>query len=282
MKIAITGAKGMLARTLIQHWEAKHELALFDVEEFDLRDAGATLTAIAEASPEVVVHCAAMTQVDACESEQDKAFAVNAIGSAHIAQASRNVGAKLVAISTDYVFAGDAERPYHEWDAADPRSVYGASKWAGEEAIRHHAPDHIIARIAWLYGAGGPSFVHTMLKLGQAGGDPLKVVNDQIGNPTCTASVPTGLDTLLDACAVGTYHLTCEGETSWYEFTKEIFRLKGFAREVFPCTSDEYPRPAPRPANSRLEKRALRLAGMPAMPSWQDALRDFFDKHPEG
>ena len=281
MKILITGGKGMLGRTLVRHL-GEHEVLPVDIEDFDLREPEQTRRAIVEARPDVVIHCAAMTAVDRCETEEDLAYAVNALGSAHVAIGAQSAGARIIAISTDYVFSGTAPRPYHEWDETGPRSVYGASKLAGEHAVRAHCADHLIARIAWLYGPGGPSFVHTMLRLGAQGGDPLRVVNDQHGNPTSTDAVAAHIRRLIEVPAVGTVHLTCEGETTWFDFTRTIFETRDFNRGVNPCDTSEYPRPAPRPPNSRLEKRALRLLGLPPMPTWQDALGRFLTEHPEG
>lgn len=276
MKILVTGGRGMLGRTLCRLLPAYgHEVLPVGRAEFDITDFNAARAAVAMARPDVVVHCAAMTAVDDCEAKADLAMQVNALGSASISAAAREAGAKIVAISTDYVFGQAIGRPRHEWDVPAPQTVYGLSKLAGEEAARRHNPAHLIVRIAWLYGAGGPSFVHTMLKHGRAGGAPMRVVNDQIGNPTSCAAVAEGLQNLLAAGIEGTAHLTCEGETTWFEFTQEIFRLAGIARGVEPCTTAEYPRPAPRPADSRLEKRVLRLAGLPPMPNWRDALNDF-------
>ncbi len=276
MKLMITGGNGMLGKTLCRMLPLLgYEVFPVDLHDFDITDFGRTREAVAALRPDVVVHTAALTAVDDCEEKADLAMKVNGMGSASVAAASRAAGAKIVAISTDYVFGEAIGRPRHEWDAPAPQTVYGRSKLAGEEAVRAHNPAHLIVRIAWLYGRGGPSFVHTMLKLGRAGGAPLKVVNDQIGNPTSCEAVACGLHQLLQSGIEGTAHLTCEAETNWYEFTKAIFAQAGIAREVHPCTTAEFPRPAPRPADSRLEKRVLRLAGLPPMPHWQEALERF-------
>ena len=281
MKILVTGARGMLGRTLLRRL-TEHQVSGTDLPDLDLTDAIAVEGLVKAQQPDAVIHCAAMTAVDACETARDQAFAVNALGSANLARACHLHGARLIAISTDYVFAGNLDRPYHEWDEATPRTIYGQSKLAGEQAIAQHCPDHTILRIAWLYGPGGPSFVHTMLKLGQQDGDPLRVVDDQIGNPTSTDAVADLLLRILQKPIPGIVHGACEGEVSWCGFTREIFRLRGLRRGVAACTTSEYPRPAPRPANSRLEKRALRLAGFPLMPTWQETLARFFREHSHG
>lgn len=274
MKLLITGGKGMLGRTL-QRKLCGHELFIADLPEVDIADSRSVEQVISGFKPDVVIHAAAMTQVDVCESDADAAFRVNALGSACVARAATRHGARVIAISTDYVFDGRLDRPYHEFDVPAPCTVYGASKLAGEEAVRRHCPDHTIVRIAWLYGEGGPSFVHTMLKLGVQEGEPLKVVDDQIGNPTSTEAVAGLIARLLEHPVPGVVHGSCEGETTWYGFAREIFRCAGLARSLAPCTTAAFPRPAPRPANSRLEKRMLRLAGLPPMPHWQTELEKF-------
>ncbi len=281
MRILITGGNGMLGRTL-QRRLAGNILSVADLPAVDITRLASADAAVAAFRPDAVVHCAAMTAVDACESEPDKAFAVNAAGSANIAAACRRHGARLIAVSTDYVFRGDLGRPYHEWDAPAPCTAYGASKLAGEEAVRAHCPDHAIVRTAWLYGSGGPSFYHAMLKLGSQAGDPLKVVDDQVGNPTSTDALAGFIGLLLENPLCGTFHASCEGETTWFGFAREIFWLKGLTRGLVPCTTAEFPRPAPRPANSRLEKRAMRLHGLPPMPHWKDALAQFVQENPAG
>ena len=276
MKVMLTGGKGMLGRTLCKVL-SDFEVIPTDLPEADITDAAGFDALLAQVNPDVVIHCAAMTAVDLCESQAELAYKLNAFGTANVAAACYRHNVRLIAISTDYVFEGDSDRPYHEFDrATGGKTVYGQSKFAGEEAVRRHCPDHVIARISWLYGAGGPSFVHTMLKLADGTRPALKVVADQIGNPTSTLAVGRMLrEILLHRELVGTFHLTCEGEASWAEFAQEIFRLAGKDQQVIHCTTDEYPRPAPRPKNSRLEKMMLRSAGLPMMPDWREALREF-------
>ena len=274
MKIMLTGGKGMLGRTLCREL-TDFEVIPTDLPETDITDPAGFDKSLRQIQPDAVIHCAAMTAVDKCESEVETAYRINAFGSANVAAACQRNHVRLIAISTDYVFSGDMGRPYHEWDAPAPKTVYGASKLAGEEMVRTHCPDHLVLRIAWLYGVGGPSFVHTIRKAAAEGKD-LKVVRDQIGNPTSAFAVANHLRRLLEIRELtGTFHLTCEGEASWYEFACELTRLAGLSPKIEPCTGKEFPRPAPRPADSRLEKRALRCAGLPAMPDWHDVLAEF-------
>ena len=226
MRIFITGGMGMLGRTLVRRLTG-HEVRASGSREMDVTSARAVTEAISGWKPQVVIHCAAHTKVDACETEVERAFAINGIGSTNVAIACQRGGARLIAISTDYVFPGDLDRPYREWDAVGPKTVYGQSKQAGEEAVRTHCADHVIARVAWLYGPGGPSFLHTMRMLGAQTGAPLKVVADQLGNPTSTDVVADGVEQLLEHSLVGTVHLTCTGETTWYGFTQAIFAQYG-------------------------------------------------------
>ena len=280
MKITITGGKGMLGRTLRRRL-AEHEIAVADLPEWDITDPARFSRQLADAAPDVVIHCAAMTKVDDCETNRELAFRLNETGSRNVAEACRACGARLIAISTDYVFSGEPPSEPWEWsetDAALPRTVYGASKLEGEHQVLMALPDDsVILRIAWLYGSGGPSFVHTMAKLGAQEGAPLKVVDDQRGNPTSADAVAGAVAFLLDHPEVsGVVHGTCEGSATWYELALEIKRLLGerFPRSVVPCTTEEFPRPAPRPRNSALRKGVLGLLGY-AMPGWREALADF-------
>lgn len=276
MKVLLTGGKGMLGRTLCAEL-TDFEVIPTDLPEADITDAAGFDALLKQIKPDAVIHCAAMTAVDKCETEIDFAYKLNAFGTANVASACHRNGIRLIAISTDYVFEGDADRPYNEFDRPNGgNTIYGKSKFAGEEAIRRHCPNHVICRISWLYGAGGPSFVHAMIKLADGTRPELKVVADQIGNPTSTLAVARQLRNILNQKElVGTFHLTCEGEATWADFAAEIFRLKGIDQKITPCTTDEFPRPAPRPANSRLDKMMLRLAGLPPMPDWKAALAEF-------
>ena len=269
----------MLGRTLCAEL-TDFEIVPTDLPEADITDEAGFDALLKKIRPDAVIHCAAMTAVDKCETEIDLAYRLNAFGTANVAAACHRNGIRLIAISTDYVFEGDSDRPYNEFDRPNGgNTVYGKSKFAGEEAIRRHCPDHVICRISWLYGAGGPSFVHAMIKLADGTRPELKVVSDQIGNPTSTLAVARQLRNILRRRElVGTFHMTCEGEATWADFAAEIFRLKGISQKIVPCRTDEFPRPAPRPANSRLEKMMLRLAGLPPMPHWKEALAEFLSK----
>ena len=280
MRILVTGGKGMLGRTL-QRALSDHEIVVADLPEWDITDCDGFVEKTLAAKPDVVVHCAAMTKVDDCETNRDLAFKLNEEGSRNVALAAKASGARLIAISTDYVFSGDPPREPWAWGETDiprPRTVYGASKFAGEQMIQMILPEAVIVRIAWLYGAGGPSFVHTMAKLGAQGGAPLKVVNDQRGNPTSTDVVADAIRFIMAKPDVsGVVHATCEESCTWYELTVELFRLLGLKREVVPCTTAEFPRPAPRPRNSALRKSVLNLLGY-RTPDWKTALADFVAK----
>ena len=279
MKILVTGGKGMLGRTLQRELGVRHDFVVADLPEWDITDDAAFMEKTLAAKPDVIIHCAAMTKVDDCEAKRELAFKLNEEGTRNVALAAKASGARLIAISTDYVFSGEPPREPWAWGEMDiprPRTVYGASKFAGEQMVQMLHPDNsVILRIAWLYGAGGPSFVHTMAKLGAQEGAPLKVVNDQRGNPTSTKVVADVIQFLLSHPEVsGIVHGTCEEQCTWYDLTVELFRLLGLKREVVPCTTEEFPRPAPRPRNSALKKSVLNVLGY-RTPTWKKALADF-------
>ncbi len=277
MKILITGGKGMLGRTL-QKELSEHELIVADLPDWDITDDALFVQKVSDVKPDLIIHCAAMTKVDDCEAKRDLAFKLNEEGSRNVALAAKVCGARLFAVSTDYVFSGEPPREPWAWSETDiprPRTVYGASKFAGEQMIQMILPEAVILRIAWLYGEGGPSFIHTMATLGAQEGSPLKVVNDQRGNPTSTKTVADVIRFLISKPDVsGIIHGTCEEACSWYDLTVELFCLLGLKRAVVPCTTAEFPRPAPRPRNSALKKSVLNVLGY-RTPHWKVALADF-------
>jgi dTDP-4-dehydrorhamnose reductase len=229
----------------------------------------------------VVINAAAATRVDDLESDPDGALLVNGLGPRNLAVACRRLGLKLIHLSTDYVFDGAKVGPYVEWDKTEPLSVYGQSKLLGEEWVRQQCPDHFIVRTAWLYGVPGPNFVTAILARGRSLGPEgeLKVVQDQRGTPTSALALAPQLLALAATEAFGTYHATCQGETTWYDFARLILETAGIAVRVTPCTTAEFPRPAPRPANSVLENRLLQVAGLDRMPAWQAAYRQFWEAY---
>lgn len=277
MKILVTGGKGMLGRTLQKELQG-NEIVVADLPEWDITDGDGFVAKTMGVMPDVVIHCAAMTKVDDCESNRELAFKLNEEGSRNVALACKASGARLIAISTDYVFSGEPPREPWAWGEMDiprPRTVYGASKFAGEQMIQMILPEAVILRIAWLYGPGGPSFVHTMAKLGAQEGPALKVVNDQRGNPTSTKVVADVIKFIIAHPDVsGIVHGTCEEQCTWYDLAVELFRLMGLKRLIEACTTEEFPRPAPRPKNSALKKSVLNLLGY-RTPSWQSALGEF-------
>jgi len=279
-KLLITGAAGQLGQALVpeacrQGWE----VVATDVPELDITDFQVVWRELSRLRPGLVINAAAATRVDDLESDPDEALRVNALGPRNPSVACRRLGVKLIHLSTDYVFDGAKPGPYVEWDATGPLSVYGRSKLLGEEWVRQQCPDHFIVRTAWLYGVPGPNFVTAILARGRhlTPDGELKVVADQRGTPTSALALAPQLLALAATEAFGTYHATCQGETTWYEFAGLILETAGITVRVTPCTTAEYPRPAPRPANSVLENRLLRVAGLDCMPAWQAAYQQFWE-----
>lgn len=269
----VTGAGGMLAADLVPRLEAAgHSVTALARADLDVTSAAACLDAVAE--HDVVANLAARTAVDDAETAEPQAFSVNAVGAAHVARASAAAGARLVHVSTDYVFSGDSAEPYGEDDPVGPRTAYGRTKAAGEWAVLASAPDALVVRTAWLYGAGGPNFATTMQRLAGER-EILSVVDDQRGQPTWTADLADGIVRLVDGGATGgVWHGTSAGATTWFGFARAVFEELGLDPErVLPTTSDAYPRPAQRPANSVLSHGRWSAAGIEALPDWRDALR---------
>ncbi|MCL2241995.1 MAG: dTDP-4-dehydrorhamnose reductase [Chitinispirillia bacterium] len=263
--------------------KAGHDVIPVDYPQIDICDKALVDTCIDNASPDAIINCAAFTAVDNCETEQDKAFALNADACGILAEAAKKASALFIHISTDYVFDGTGSSPYTEDSPVNPQSVYGKSKLAGEEAIINTYDDIMIFRIAWLYGSHGNNFVKTIRKIAAANameGKPLKVVNDQFGTPTWTVDVCRQILTVLDGRDRGIFHCTSEGSCSWFDFAREIIHAAGIDADIRPCTTEEFPRPAPRPRYSVLENARLKAAGANIMPDWKDGFRKFLQSGP--
>ncbi len=277
MRWLITGAAGQVGSDLLRTIGDEDVCAVTHAG-LNITNAAAVDDLVTGYVPDVVVNAAAYTAVDAAESDEAAAYEVNARGPAVIAAALARHGGRLVHISTDYVFAGDADRPYEVDDPPQPRSAYGRSKLAGEHAVREILPaSSYVVRTAWVYGAAGRNFVKTMVAL-ERQRDTVSVVDDQRGAPTWSADLARGLVELArSAVPPGTYHCTGSGDTTWFGLTREIFvQLGADPSRVLPTTTDAFPRPAPRPAYSVLSPAAWLAAGLGPMPHWRDALRAAF------
>ena len=275
MKLFVTGAAGMLGhRVVAQARELGHDAVGSDIDDLDLTDADAVRRRLAAEAPDAVVNCAAYTDVDAAETAEELATQINGAAAGNVARACERAGAHLVHVSTDYVFAGDATRPYTESDAPAPRTAYGRSKLAGERAVAASGAAHAICRTAWLYGVGGKNFVDTMLALGEAR-DEVSVVADQRGCPTWTGHLAPALVEVAERRAAGIHHLCGSGECTWYELAVEVFHQAGVDCRVVPTTTEQFPRPAPRPPFSVLGTERDRPI---ALPAWQEGLRAYLSE----
>jgi len=276
LRLLVTGARGMLGNDLVPELASRHEVVGVDIQEFDITNPRA-IREIEQRKPERVMHLAAYTDVDGCESQSEKAYAVNALGTRHVALACQKLNAPMLYLSTDYVFDGTKATPYYEWDAPNPRSVYGKSKWAGEQEVRQHLSRFFLVRTSWLVGKKGRNFVDTILRLAGER-DVLEVVNDQRGSPTFTPDLSKAISWLIESDVFGTYHITNSGDCTWYDFAGEIIRQTGLKKQVRPTDSQTYRRPAERPAYSVLSNFAYQGIGGPSLPSWQEALKNFLGK----
>lgn len=281
MRVLVTGAKGQLGQDVVRRFEhAGHQVLPTDRDTLDITDDAACLEIVREFKPDAIIHCAAYTAVDQAESDVDAAYAVNAVGTRNMVLAAEQGKAKLCYISTDYVFDGTASSSYHEYDNTNPQSVYGKSKRAGEVLVQSLSSAFFIVRTSWVYGLHGNNFVKTMLKLGQE--KPfLHVVNDQKGSPTYTVDLAVFLLELVQTEKYGIYHASNTGECTWYEFAKAIFAEAGsilgtsYSVQVEPCTTEEFPRPAPRPQNSVMAHLSIRTNGFQDLQPWREALKAF-------
>lgn len=293
MKILITGSNGQLGNELqkivstgkaeigsVSEEIKNAEVFAMDVDTLDITNLEQVKKVLNEVKPDVVINCAAATNVDGCEANQDLAFKINSLGPRNLAMVAEELGAKIVQVSTDYVFSGVGETPLKECDLVAPVSVYGKTKLLGEEFVRDFSTKYYIVRTAWLYGYVGHNFVYTMMKLGKDR-DTLNVVNDQLGNPTHANDLAYHIFKLIQTEEYGVYHCTGKGECSWYDFASEIMKLSGRNCTVNPCTSEEYksmyPNSADRPAYSSLDNMMLRCTIGDEMRDWKDALKTFMD-----
>lgn len=279
MKVLVTGAKGQLGREVVTNIAARHnyEAIACDHGALDVTDRDEVLAAVAEVRPGAVVNCAAWTAVDACESDPARAFVANALAVRHLAEACRRFGGHLCQVSTDYVFSGDKAGPYHEWDRPDPRSVYGASKLAGENEA---GPEATVLRTSWVFGEHGANMVKTILRLA-ASNETLSFVDDQFGSPSHAGDLAAVIARLIIDERPGLFHATNQGTTTWYGFARAVLSAAGEDPDrVRPIATTELdpPRPAPRPANSVLANTALEAAGLDLLRPWQDAVGELVRK----
>jgi len=292
MRILITGAEGQLGNELrriisrgtselgvLPEMYNNAELLTVDVGDLDITDADAVNAYFDVQRPNLIFNCAAYTNVDGCESDEEEAWRVNALGPKHLALSCARHRARLIHLSTDYVFSGDATVPYAESDKPDPRTAYGRTKLTGEEFVLEYCPDSVVCRTAWLYGHEGGNFVKTMLRLAKEKG-ALTVVSDQVGNPTNAVDLAWQLVLLAASTERGIFHATNNGEpVSWHTFAQRIVSQARLDVPVYPCTSDEYPRPARRPAFSALDNERLRETIGDSMREWTVALDSFLEEY---
>lgn len=283
MKVLVTGVKGQLGYDVVKELEKRgHEAVGVDVDEMDITDEKQVRAVILSVKPDAVVHCAAWTAVDKAEQYPEKVYEVNALGAKYIAEACKAISAKMVFISTDYVFEGTGETPYEVTDERKGLSVYGKTKIQGEDFVTGTLDRYFIVRTTWVFGANGGNFVRTMLRLADSGKSELNVVNDQIGSPTYTVDLARLLVDMIETDKYGIYHATNEGYCSCYDFACEIFKQAGKKINVNPVTTEEYlkmvPQQAKRPLNSRLSKNSLDDSAFNKLPTWQIALERYLEK----
>jgi len=289
MRILITGGKGQLGTEIFTCLEnGKTEIGVpniltkqntvtsIDVDVLDITDLTLVMDYFQENKFDCIINCAAYTNVDKCESDIEIAFKVNAIGPRNLAMAAEKIGAKLIQISTDYVFSGEGSQPYVEWDNKAPQSIYGKTKALGEQYVREFCSKYFVIRTAWLYGYHGNNFVKTIMKVAKEQGE-INVVDDQRGNPTNAADLAHHILKLASTEEYGVYHGTGSGECSWFDFARKIVEYGNIKAKVNPCTTDEFPRPAKRPANSSLENMMFKATVGDEFRQWETALKYFME-----
>ncbi|MCT4594419.1 MAG: dTDP-4-dehydrorhamnose reductase [Anaeromicrobium sp.] len=274
MKILITGSNGQLGTELQNQLNDRNiTYVAFNKSELDITNFSGVNSIILKENPQVVINCAAYTNVDGCEKNEISAFKVNGIGAQNLAIATNKMKCKIVHISTDYVFDGEGNIPYREYNRVNPQSIYGESKLLGEKLVEKFNPKHFIIRTSWLYGEGN-NFVKTMLNLASYK-DELGVVDDQLGSPTSTVDLTRSIIDLMETDHYGIFHGTCEGSCSWYDFAKRIFELKGIDIKLNKITTKELNRLASRPKYSILDNFMLKLLGLNTFRHWEDSLKEY-------
>ncbi len=274
MRILIIGSEGMLGHDLVDALSIENEVSTTTIDTLDITDIDKTIEKVKDVNPDVLVHAAAYTDVDGSESNIDLAYKVNALGTRNVAVACQKANCAMVYLCTDYVFDGTKGSSYYEYDQTNPLSVYGKTKLAGEVYIRDTLNKFYIVRTSWLYGFHGPNFVTTMLNLAESN-DAISVVDDQIGSPTYTVDLAVAIGELIKKPVYGIYHITNSDYCSWYEYAQDIFRNAGVKIDLKPVTTEEFPRPAPRPKYSVLENYNWKMEGHSKLRSYKAALKDY-------
>lgn len=291
MRILISGANGQLGKELTRILNTgfaeigeipctlkNADIINTDVDNLDITNINDVLSFVENERPPVIINCSAFTNVDLCETDKDTAFNVNSLGPRNLAIAAQKVNTKLIHISTDYVFSGDGNEPYCEYDICNPQSIYGKTKYLGEQYVKEFCSKYFIVRTSWLYGYEGNNFVKTIMNLAEQR-ESIKVVNDQRGNPTNANDLAYHILKLVDSNEYGIYHCTGNGECSWYDFACKIVEYANINCEVMPCTTEEFPRPAKRPSYSSLNNMMLKNTIGDKMRFWQDALKNFIKNY---
>ena len=291
MRILISGANGQLGKELTRILNTgfaeigeipctlkNADIINTDVDNLDITNINDVLSFVENERPQVIINCSAFTNVDLCETDKDTAFNVNSLGPRNLAIAAQKVNTKLIHISTDYVFSGDGNEPYCEYDICNPQSIYGKTKYLGEQYVKEFCSKYFTVRTSWLYGYEGNKFVKTIMNLAEQR-ESIKVVNDQRGNPTNANDLAYHILKLVDSNEYGIYHCTGNGECSWYDFACKIVEYSNINCEVMPCTTEEFPRPAKRPSYSSLNNMMLKNTIGDKMRFWQDALKNFIKNY---
>jgi dTDP-4-dehydrorhamnose reductase len=278
MRILIAGSLGMLGTDLMSEFNSAGEVRGVDFQEMDITQLNQCHRIVQEFRPDAVINAAGFTRVDDCETNEQMAYAVNAEGPGNLAKAAAAAGALLVHYGTDYIFDGSKRSAYLEEDAPSPKSVYGKSKLLGEELIRQNCPEHLILRTSWLFGHNGVNFIKTIVNAARKG-NLLRVVNDQKGSPSYSKDVAAHTMRMIQAGCRSTYHLTNSGSCTWFELACKAVEWAGIRVEITPVATREFPRPAPRPANSVLANAHLERDGLPLMRSWEEAAQEYVEQY---